>query len=1140
MQTHQLTFMYSPLNDNVDQSNGRIEVSLLSDTNSLATYTLADNNSVASVIVQDDDVPEISIEGGGDVTEGENAQFIVSSNIAKSKSIDIMYTIVAEFGNFLPASHNVVEKVTLDSGDETDTATIAVATQADEIDEDNGAIEVTLQPDNRDPIQYLVSETAGSGTVDVIDDDLPVISVSSQGKVSEGSGIIFTIRSNIERDHPIRIRYKLVDQAGNIQNRLVEPDSVPFVTTTIQPTISINSFATPSSSSTVLLGAGDSEVTTTVIIPVPQDSTLENFDQLTLTIEPDDSYERSSSAGSETVIIENIVVPVISVQGVGPVNEGEVANFAISADIARNDSITVYYSVSSGLFDTANDRIELAAGDTEIKAHVTVEIPDNEIYEASNFVKVELLDDVGTKYQVNPLLNESSIEVLNNDVPQISITGEGAVTEGENARFIVRANIARQESLIIDYSVSNHSGDFLSPRQPRSDSVVLEAGAVNDTTIIAVETHNDTYIEYDGEVQVTLEASENQTSDYTIDPQQASAIVEVSDDGDTDRPSQVTLALSSEVIEISEGDTIPISITADIDPIMEIQVSYSITNVKGNFYTISNGTQRETNFVTLDFTESSNSDEYIASFLIETRVENGLDEENGSIVVSLNSTADYNISPFEEDSATIAINDVDVPELSIEESVSVTAPDAVVIEIYSDIEPWQPLTVEYTPEIQSGNFLDATAGISGESRTVELEFTESTTLDNWVAQLSILTIEDENLENGTFIVTLEPAKSSDQSKYSVSTSTNVTTVYASNLPVSNLYFVDESITISEEDGIATLKIATTFSQPQVLNVNFIPTDTSGDFLDETDGLSGERREIELNFELATNSGSNEDEDSNSDSIEDYKLNSEDDTQQVNDETTPLFIAELEIPIRDADGIYDEDGIISVELVESTGYSVDQSQISKAQILVEDVDIPELSLSSEVEAVAGGVTYLPVTADVTIRKILEVKYIATNEVGDFLDETAGDSGSERKVSLAFTQSETSSNAFASFPLNISYSEEFNTGRIEIELVEDKDVSKITYTIDSLASTTTIEVTRGAIPEIAILDPNITVDEDSSVAEISIEASIDPERALWVSYTPENTIGDFIAEIDENSETSRIEILRFTLEYRPKSIYFNIKG
>ena len=458
-------------NDNVDQANGRIGVSLQPDNNSPATYTLADDNSSASVIVQDDDIPEISIEGVGDVNEGDDAQFIVSSNIARSKSIDIMYTIVAESGNFLPASHNVVEKVTLDLGDETETVTIAVATQADEIDEDNGAIEVTLQPDNRDPIQYLVSETTGSGIVAVIDDDLPVISVSSQGKVSEGSGIIFTIRSNIERDHPIRIRYKLVDQAGNIQNRLVEPDLIPFISTTTQPTFAINSFATPSPVSTVLLGAGDSEVTTTVIIPVPQDSTLENFDQLTLSIEPDDSYERSSSAGSETVIIENILVPVISIQGVGSVNEGESANFTISADIARDDSITVYYSVSSGLFDTTSDRIELAAGDTEIKAQVTVEVPDNEIYDASDFVKVELLDDVSAKYQVNPLLNESSIEVLNNDVPQISIAGEGAVTEGENARFIVRANIARQENLIIDYRVSNHSGDFLSPRQPRSDTL---------------------------------------------------------------------------------------------------------------------------------------------------------------------------------------------------------------------------------------------------------------------------------------------------------------------------------------------------------------------------------------------------------------------------------------------------------------------------------------------------------------------------------------------------------------------------------------------------------------------------------------------------------------------------------------------
>ena len=409
-----------------------------------------------------------------------------------------------------------------------------------------------------------------------------------------------------------------------------------------------------------------------------------------------------------------------------------------------------------------------------------------------------------------------------------------------------------------------------------------------------------------------------------------------------------------------------------------------------------------------------------------------------------------------------------------------------------------------------------------------MEFSENLTAELWVAELSISTIEDKDQDNGTFTATLISDEAAGADSYIVNSTANVATVYASNQQITNLYFVEAKTTISEDEQNAILTIATTLDQAQLLTVSFIPTNTTGDFLDETDGLSGETRQVELSFELATNSGTNEDEGSNLNSIKNPLVNLGDNPITSGTEETPLYVAEFEIPIRTADGVYDDDGLITIELVESLGYSLDQELSSKAQILIEDSDIPELSLTSSIEAVAGGVIYLPVTSNVEIRKLLEVKYIARNEVGDFLIESEGKFGSEGKISLAFTQSETSTSAFASFPFNIGYSEEFNTGRIEIELIVDEDVTRLPYLVEGSASTTTIEISRGAIPEIAILESNLTVDEDSSVVEIPVEASIDPERALWVTYTTENTEGDFLAETDDNSETARVEILRFTLD------------
>ena len=1104
----------STIQDDVDEANGEILVRLLPSSATPTDYTIEVDAQSSAVLVSDDDLPEISISGLGSVTEGENAEFVVKSNIARNQNIDITYTIIDRSGQYLLDPQTVIDSITLESGDKTASATITIATEADEVDEVDGEVIVTLQPDNPSPVHYLVNESEKTGRVALIDDDMPVISVSSQGSATEQSGIFFTFSSNIERDHPIRIRFNLEDGGGEVLNRLAFNSFSTSFATNFRQTMTSQ---TTSTSSSVLLGAGGSDITTTVFVPAEQDNTDELFDQITLTIQPDEAYSRSDQAGSQTVIVEDDDVPIISIIGGGTVTESENAIFTIGADIAREQNITVFYSVSSGLFETTKSSIELSAGSSNTVAVVSIDVPDNEIFESLNYITVELLDDVSARYHVDPSQNEDTIVVLDNDIPKISIEGEVAVTEGDYARFVVSADIVREENLIIRYNVSNYSGDFLSPRQPRSDTVVFGAGTANDTKEILVETHNDTYLENDGEIQVTLVAGDNRTNKYTIDSLKNSAIVTVRDDGDTDRQTQVNLSLSSSVTEINEGGTIPITITSDIDPISSILVSYSINNTDGNFYTISNGSSIETKFMTLEFSESLDSGNFEASLLIETRAVNQLDEDHGTITISLNTTADYDISPFEPNSVAIKVYDLDIPELSIQASTSVTTPEMAIIDVYSDIEPWQPLTIEFTPNNQIGNFLDTTAGNSGISRTAELIFSESTTSNTWFAQLSILTIEDESLDNGSFVVTLEPEDSIDQSSYTINTSANQSTVYASNLPTTYLHFVEERITVAEDDETVTFTIASTLNESQILSVKFIPTNITGNFLDVTNGLSGEVREVELTFDLAESS-----------LLGEYETETEnaEDTSLDLVENTSLYTAKMTIPLSDPNGVDEEDGMINVELVESLGYSIEPSQTSTVEILVEDVDVPELSLPSSIETIAGGVIYIPITSDIEIRKTLNVNYVATNDIGDFLDENEGQSGSTRTVSLEFTPLEISTTYFANFPLNINYSDDFASGQITIELRTNIENSLTTYTIDESASSTTIKVTRGSMPELAIIDSRITVNEGDAVAEVTIEANIDPERALWVTYTPENTIGDFLAVLEENSETSQVEILQFT--------------
>ena len=346
----------------------------------------------------------------------------MKSNIARNQSIDITYTIVDRSGQYLLDPQTVIDSITLESGDNTATATITVATEADEVDEVDGEVIVTLQPDNRNPVQYLVNESEKTGRVALIDDDMPVISVTSQGSATEQSGIFFTFSSNIERDHPIRIRFNLEDGGGEVLNRLAVNSFSTSFATNFRQTITSQ---TTSTSSSVLLGAGGSDVTTTVFVPAEQDNTDELFDQITLTIQPDEAYSRSDRAGSQTVIVEDDDVPIISIIGGGTVTESESAKFTIGADIAREQNITVFYSVSSGLFESTNDSVVLSAGSSNTVAVVSIDVPDNEIFESSNYITFELLDDVGARYQVDPSQNEDTIVVLDNDIRLFQLKEKG-------------------------------------------------------------------------------------------------------------------------------------------------------------------------------------------------------------------------------------------------------------------------------------------------------------------------------------------------------------------------------------------------------------------------------------------------------------------------------------------------------------------------------------------------------------------------------------------------------------------------------------------------------------------------------------------------------------------------------------------
>ena len=126
--------------------------------------------------------PEISIAAGGGVTEGSDASFTITANPTPSAALSVSVT-VSQSGDFGVTTG--ARTVSIPTGG---SYTLTVATSGDSADEADGSVTATLNTGTG----YTVSSSNGAATVAVSDDDVPEISIASDGDVTEGSNASFT------------------------------------------------------------------------------------------------------------------------------------------------------------------------------------------------------------------------------------------------------------------------------------------------------------------------------------------------------------------------------------------------------------------------------------------------------------------------------------------------------------------------------------------------------------------------------------------------------------------------------------------------------------------------------------------------------------------------------------------------------------------------------------------------------------------------------------------------------------------------------------------------------------------------------------------------------------------------------------
>ena len=141
---------------------------------------------------------------------------------------------------------------------------------------------------------------------------------------------------------------------------------------------------------------------------------------------------------------------------------------------------------------------------------------------------------------------------------------------------------------------------------------------------------------------------------------------------------------------------------------------------------------------------------------------------NGSVVATIQSGSGYTISQTGQNSATINIQDNDIPVISIADATAVVEgiDDNAEFTISSSLLPKEPLVVNFVISGDVG-FLP-----TGETlTTAQLSFVENSTTGNYTATLNIPIQDNQVTEsNGVITVTLQPDTNSPAT-YSIDTLT---------------------------------------------------------------------------------------------------------------------------------------------------------------------------------------------------------------------------------------------------------------------------------------------------------------------------------------------------------------------------------
>ena len=683
--------------DDIYGNEEEIEVIL----NSGDGYTVSDfANSALVTVVDNENPPLISISANAnEINEGEIASFVLSSNRDSVSEFEISIQLDVSPSDLIDP--NIAVYQTLTFVELTETLLYEVVTANDLVEGDNGTITVTILsgPD------YEIEDGTNQATIAIGDDDgSPEISITSNTpEITEGEPVVFQISSSnpVGSDRSININAQ-----SNFRNLYAE-----------------------SSSSAIILPAGETNIDLTIDAIDDDDFGADETIELTL-LGGDDYRVLSENSSASIDVVDNdkpagvSVVPIAS-----EVNEGDLVEFLITTSSIPTSDLTIAVDIrevaGNYVSQTIPEEIIIAAGESNAVVTITTE-RDGE-GKADGFILAKLVG--GEDYVLSAENETAHVVVKNVDVPAITITGSGLITEGADAIFTISSSFVPSVDIPIEIAIEE-SGRFLLESPP--NRVILSANSLE--SVLRLSTEDDDNIEQNGEILVIVNPNEG----YVIaDPTENRASIAVRDN-DT-----VQISLSAENTRIVEGHQANLILTASNVPENDLIISLQAELIGDFEYSFS----PVADLVDQVFQMTVPAGQRILQFQLDT-VDDLILEPFGTATIALIADSEYLVDPLANQvEIDIFDNDEAAAEVYIfSHTESITEGESAIFSIRKSSSIVSNLAIDLSLADSSGDFL-----VSEQPQNVFLPLDELSTF------IEIETIDDEVAElAGEIVVTIIP------------------------------------------------------------------------------------------------------------------------------------------------------------------------------------------------------------------------------------------------------------------------------------------------------------------------------------------------------------------------------------------------